>query len=62
MRGKGVSKRRRALMALKGARADSGVAQARRREREAALEGLTWQEKALRRQQARQAGDTGGEG
>lgn len=50
MRGKGRSKRRSALMAFLGARADSGVVRARRRARDAALEGLTWQEKAARRE------------
>lgn len=50
MRGKGRSKRRSALMAFLGARADSGMVRARRRERDAALEGLTWQEKAAQRE------------
>ena len=55
MRGKGRSKRRAALMAKLGARADVGVVRARRRERDAALEGLTWQEKAARREERRGA-------
>ena len=50
MRGKGRSKRRRALMAFLGAMTDSGVVRARRRKREAALEGLTWQEKVRLRE------------
>ena len=50
MRGRGRSKRRGALMAYLGARADDGVVRARRPARDAALEGLTWQEKVRLRE------------